>query len=230
LAWWGGAQGAPSSLDFLNRTLGQAQSEGGKEAERLAGGRLLLADDPANNAIYDLLAGQLRSLAAEVGNRADLRSYYAFEEALLGDLVDQTQRLRELAARGGDGMLSPDDIASIHAEMDQIYDDELSALARAEFNGIRIFADFAQAGDVAARLASPDHYRQDRVDALLESLATERSLVGAKSQALDFELRGKAVQGESETSAYAQGDTDVGAAASAVARDWLLVAANLLML
>jgi flagellin-like hook-associated protein FlgL len=223
------AQGS-SSLMFLNRVLGEEGGEAGKSIERLAGGRGLLPDNPANYAIYELLEGQVRGLGAVIRNRADMLSLYRFEDSLLGTLSDAIQRIRELVVEESNGTLDSSDRDIIEAEIDELYDQVLEALAEAEFNKVKVFASIAEAEPVKAALRSRAHYSLESVDALLDFLIRERSLVGAKSSGSEYAIAGEEIEKEGATGFISQGDTDIGAEVSSLRREDLLMLADLLML
>jgi hypothetical protein len=218
------------SLLFLNRVLGEAGSEAGKSIERIAGGRGLLADDPANYAIYELLEKQIRGLVATIRNQDDMLSYLRFEDSLLGGLGDIVQRIRELAVEESSGLLESSDRDIIEGEMDQLYDQILDALDQAEFNQVKVFAALAQAEPVKAALKGRAHYRLDDIDALLGFLIGERSLVGSKASGLEFAISGEGIEAENATGAYSQGDTNIDAEVGSLQREDLLMLVDLLML
>jgi flagellin-like hook-associated protein FlgL len=219
-----------ASLMFLNRFLGEAESGAGKSVERLASGRGLLADDPANYAIYELLEKQIRALGATIRNQGDMLSYYRLEDSLLGSLSDIVQRIRELIVEESNGTLSPSDRGIVEGEADQLYDQILDTLDQAEFNQVKIFATLAQSELVKAALKEDSHYQLGSVDALLEFLIRERSLVGAKSSGLEYSTSGEEIEKENATGSYSQGDTNIDAEVSSLQREELLMLVDLLML
>lgn len=219
-----------SSLMFLNLTLATAEAGAGKSSARIAGGLRLLADDPASYAVYQVLEKEIRALGASIGNHADMLSYYRFEDAMLGTVIDEQQRIRELAVEDSDGILSGQDHEFIEEEMARLYDQILSSLSQAEFNRVRVFAPLSSSPALAAMLRSPGHYRLGDIDGLLDFLIGERVLVGSRMRGLEFEIQGKEVERENATRSLGQGDTDMAAESVALQRENLLILANLLML
>jgi flagellin len=218
------------SLMFLNRNLGEAGGEAGKSIDRIAGGRGLLADDPANYAIYDLLEAQMRGLGATIRNEADMLSYYRFEDALFENLNDDVQRIRELVVEDSNGLFDDSDRDIIEGEIDQYYDQILDTLDQAEFNKVKVFATLAQSESVKAALRDRAHYRLANVDALLDFFIRERSIVGAKSSGSEYAMSGESVEAENATGSFSQGDTNIGAEVSSLQREDLLMMVDLLML
>jgi flagellin-like hook-associated protein FlgL len=224
------ASAQAGSLSFLNRILGEADISAGKSIERLSSGRGLLPDDPANYAIYELLEKQIRALGATIRNQSDMLSYYRFEDAMLGNLNDAVQRIRELVMEGSDGILDGSDRGIIRGEIDQLYDQILDSLATAEFNKVRVFASLADSAPVKATLRADAHYRLDGVDALLDFLVRERASIGAKEGGLEYAVSGEGIEAENATGSYSQGDTDIGAEVGAFQREELRMMVDLLML
>jgi hypothetical protein len=219
-----------SSLPFLNGLLGDAGDKAGKSIERIAGGRGLLPDDPANYAVYGILEAQIRALGATIRNGTDMRSLYRFEDALLGTLGDEVQRIRELAVEDSNGLLDDSDRGIIEGEMDQCYDQILDTLDQAEFNKVKVFSSLARSGSVKAALKTRAHYRLADVDLLLAFFIRERSLVGAKAGGLGYAAAGEAAEAENATGGYSQGDARIDAEVGSLEREDLLMMVDLLML
>jgi flagellin-like hook-associated protein FlgL len=223
-----GASAQSSALGFLNRILGEAEGGESGSSERLSGGVMLLADDPASYAIYDSMQAQVLSLGAEMGNGGDLLSYYRLEDAILGNLIDIEQRIRELLAQRAGGILDDSDKEAIDSEIGQLYDEVAYTLANAEFNQKKLFLP-TDAG-MSGLFASPKFYDQASVDRSLEDLIALRSGAGAKVEALGFTVSGQAIEGENETGALSQGDTDFAKELVELQRSHILALADILML
>jgi flagellin-like hook-associated protein FlgL len=224
------ASAQSSSLPFLNGILGDEGSQAGKSIERIAGGRVLLPDDPANYAIYALLEGRIRGLDADIRNKADMLSYYRFEDSLLGELLDDVQQIRELIVQESNGLLDDSDRGIIEGEIDQCYDQILSTLDQAEFNRAKVFSSLSQSEAVKAALKTRAHYRLADVDLLLAFFIRERSLVGAKAGGLGYAAVGEAVEAENATGSLSLGDTNIDAEIGSLRREDLLMMVDLLML
>ncbi len=223
-----GASAQGSALGFLNGILGEAEGGEARSSERLSGGVMLLADDPASYAIYDSMQAQVLSLGAEMGNGDDLLSYYRLVDSILGNLVDIEQRIRELLAQRAGGILDDSDKEAIDSEIGQLYDEVAYTLANAEFNQKRLFLP-TDAG-MSGLFGSAKFYDQASVDRSLEDLIALRSGAGAKVEALGFAVSGQGIEAENETAALSQGDTDFARELAALQRSHILALADILML
>jgi hypothetical protein len=218
-----------ASLDFLNGILGGAESEAAKGSERLAGGRILLADDPANYTIYRSLESQVRALGTEIGNGADMLSYYRLEDSVLGDVIDTAQSIRGLLAQRSNGALDASDRDSIDAEIGQLYDQVAETLRDAEFNQKKIFLDLDRSA--SARLFEDEkRFDPESLGQWLSSLIDARSAVGARIEALEFTESGKEGEILNSESGYGRGDVDFAKELVGLERIDLLVLADVLML
>ena len=218
-----------TSLDFLNRMLNLQEAEVTKSIERIAGGRYLLPDDPVNYVIYEKLEKQIRGLGREIANGEDLINYYRFQDAVLGELLDVIQRIRELLIQRTGVIISEFERDIINGEIRFLYDHMAKVLERSEFNGIKIFSQLTDSGILQSYLENEDHYNLENVDILLNRLITERSWIGAKYQSLEFELRGKAVERENTARMQSLGDTDISKEAVRLQTSLLLVMIDILM-
>ena len=216
------------SLAFLNDVLAGAESASAKSSERLAGGRILLADDPASYAVYEALEAQVRALRAEIGNQSDMLSFYRFQDAILGELTDAVQRIRELLVQRSDGILDRDSRDAVDGEIGELYDQVFETLRDAEFNKVKVFASMAGLG--AGFFEGPKRYDLASVDTMLDSLISERSVIGGEVEALEFTIAGSESESLNAESALSQGDTDFTKELTALERSDILVFADLLML
>ncbi|HUW41756.1 MAG TPA: hypothetical protein VMV90_12175 [Rectinemataceae bacterium] len=197
---------------------------------RLASGRELLTDDPANEAIYQALEAQVRGMGLELGNNADMRSYYRFQDAILAQVIGGMRRIRDLAVRRGDPTLGSDGLAIVDDEIDQYYQDILSTLGQADFNGLRPFAALASRPDIARWFSQKRYYRLDSIDRLMSAMIDERSRLGAADKGLAFASEGEAIGRENTTAEQSLSDTDVASESSALKREDLLFLADLFLL
>ena len=188
---------------------------------------MLLTDDPASYVIFDAIAGEARALAAEIGNGADMVSYYETQDSVLGSLIELLQRIRELLARRANGILGADGYDAIDAEIAQYYDEAGYTLLNAEFNQKKLFLPSASRSGL---FDAEEYYRLDSVDGLLSFLIGERSRVGALRNALGFTLSGQATARLNSEAASSQGDTDIAKEVVALQRSHVLLLANILML
>ncbi len=197
---------------------------------RLASGRELLADDPANEAIYQALEAQVRAMDRLGANNADMRSYYRFQDSVLGQVISSLQRIRVLALGLGDSTLGPDDISIIDDEIRQYYDDISTTLAQADFNGNRPFAALLARPEVARWFSRKNYYQLDSIDRLLSAMIDERSRIGTADEALAFASKGDAVAAENLAASQGASATDVAAVHSSLATENLLFLVDLFFL
>src|SRR5208337_1032957 len=80
-----------TSMIFLNRILAGNELSYDKDIGRIASGKILLVDDPANYAIYETLEKHIRAFSRDMENQADLVSFYNYQESILGDIGDILQ-------------------------------------------------------------------------------------------------------------------------------------------
>lgn len=223
------ASAQSSSLLFLNSILGGAESEATKSGERLAGGRILLTDDPASYVVFDSLARQVRALEANIRNGGDMLSYYRVEDSVLTDLIDILQRVRELLVQRSDGIYGSDDQDVIDSEIEQLYDQAAETLRQAEFNQQKLFLPAGPEKD--AGLFQGSKYRDlASVNGLLRFVIQERSALGAKTNALEFTRSGQETEDLNTQAALSQGDTDMSKEIVNLERQHILVLSHLLML
>lgn len=223
-------QAESASLDFLVRTLGESGSAVAASEGRLASGRELLTDNPANEAIYQALEKQVRALNAVLSNEADMVSYYRFQDSVLGHVLDSLGRIRELALRRGDPAFAADDRAIVDGEMDMEYEDILSTLDQADFNGNKPFSALASRPDLASWFDQKSYRRLDSIDALMAAMIRERSIVGAKEASLDFVRSGQEISRENKVAQQSLTDADIGLERSNLEREDLLFLVNLFLL
>ena len=196
----------------------------------MASGRELLTDDPANEAIYQSLRSQVRGMGREIANNADMISFYRFEDSIMAQTLDSLQRIRELVVKRSDPVFSVDDRAIVDDEIDQYYQDILSTLSQADFNGVKPFAAFASGPAVASWFAQRQYYRLDAIDRLISAMIRERSLEGAAENGLALASSGEAVARENYAAEQSLSDTDMAAEHSALMRADLLFLVDLFLL
>lgn len=218
-----------SSLTFLDDVLGGTESTSAKSSERLAGGRILLADDPASYVVYQALEAQVRALRAEIGNQSDMLSFYRFQDAILGELTDIAQRIRELLVQRSSGVLDQDSRDIVDGEIGELYDQAFGTLRDAEFNRVKVFTGLNSLGG-AGLFGDSKHYDLASVDAMLGFLISERGQIGAKVEALGFTVAGSEGESLNAESALSQGDTDFSKELAQLEKSDILVLADLLML
>jgi flagellin len=222
---------ANPSLDFLNRILKVTEGSIDKNYRRLSKGTRLLVDDPANDAIYEKLETLVRSLKKEIDNSRDVLSYYAFGQALLGNIIDALQRVRELIVEKSNTIFSEQDLGYLDSEISAQYDQVLFVLESAEFNRIRVFGTFFHDALISGLFGKEPYFELRTVDAMLEFMSGQRSYYGAKMNALEHRMKSQMTGRENAESFQSTIlDTDYGAEASLLVKNQLLLLANILLL
>jgi flagellin-like hook-associated protein FlgL len=222
---------ASSSRDYLNRILGNNETELDKSGKRLSQGTFLLPDNPANHGIYEKLEDHIRGLDRYIKNNGDLISYYQTAEGYLQTITDLLQTIRELIIKRSNTIYSREDREYIDTEIYQYYDQILFTLENAEFNKKRIFEDLLQDAIIRQRFREKDYIRLSHVDALSSFFLRQRSLYGAVTNTLALRNQGMAIN--SENMSEFQGSlwyVDVSSEVSRLKKYHLLFLINLLLL
>jgi flagellin len=128
-----------SSMDFLNRILGQNDLQRDKSFQRLSSGTLLWTDDPASQAIYEKVKSHIEYLSVNMRSQQDLVSYYQTREGYLELFVSSLQRIRELILMKSNGIYGPDDKEILDSEINHYYDGILKTISWAQFNTKPLF-------------------------------------------------------------------------------------------
>lgn len=123
----------------------QANLRGSQQAmqsamQRLSSGLRINSakDDPAGQAIANRMTAQIRGLNQAARNANDGISLVQTAEGALGQVNANLQRIRELTVQAGNGTLSPTDLASIQAEIDQRLDEIDRIGLQTGFNGVSV--------------------------------------------------------------------------------------------
>ncbi len=222
---------ANTSLDYLNRILGETGLSADKNIERLSQGTRLLADDPANYAIYEKLEAQVRGLSKEIGNSKDVLGYYGFGESLVGNMIDSLQRIRELLVARSNPILSKEDLGYLDSEIEAQYDQILFLLQGAEFNKIRVYGTLFEDPVFKDRFKSTPYFSILNVDGMLGFLVNVRSVYGAKMNQLEERIKSQMTARENyEGFQSVILDLDYGTETSLFLKNQVLILANLLLL
>lgn len=224
------AQGK-SALDFLNRILGENSGNVDASAKRLSESTRLLTDDPSNYAVYEKLEAQIRSLSMLADNSAAMLSYYRYAEALLGDLVQTFQRVRELLIARQNPVFSDDERALLDTEIDAHFAGVLLLLKSGEFNGKPVFG--ALFTDEAFRdwFSHGAYDDPANIDRMFSFFIHERSLYGAKMNRLLAQQKAELTARENTQGFQSTlWDIDMAAEIAALQKNQLLFLKNLLLL
>ncbi|PAV26228.1 flagellar hook-associated protein 3 [Tamilnaduibacter salinus] len=143
--------GGLNRLQDLNTSLNQTQ-------QQVSSGKRVLnpSDDPVAAARI-LKLNQEVSQIDQFKRATDLaQNRLEQEEATLGEMVDSLQRVRELTVQAGNGTLSPDDRASVAAELREKVEQMASIANTRDASGEYIFSGFKGETQAFARNVSGD--------------------------------------------------------------------------
>lgn len=219
-----------SSLNFLNRILNINNEELQKSTERLAEGRYLLTDNPANYAIYDKMAAVIRGMDATIRNTDDMISLYKVEDSALGGSTELLQQIRILVLQKDSGILADDDRMIMDSQIAQLTDQILFVFNNAEFNTVKILSEFLTDSSVLQSLQDPARYTLLSIDAMLRFIGQQRTVFGARMNTLKYAMAGDAIAKENTQAMQSHGDTDFASESVRLKRSQILIMANLLML
>ena len=219
-----------ASLIFLNRILKANNLETDKNLERLSGGKIILVDDPANYAVYEMLEKHIRGLEKMIGNKADMISYYRLQDSILGNIIDILQRIRELNIEKLDAILSDSDRDIINNEITNFYDQILYTLSQSEFNNKKLFGDFLNKDIIKNNFKGKEYYNLDNIDKLLNFFIAQRAYTGSKTKSLEYEISGEQTEEENTVNAQSRSDINFPREISNLERNNLLLLINVLML
>lgn len=116
--------------------LNNANAKLSASIERLSSGYKINSseDDPVGAAIAQKLKTQLKGLERATQNASDGISVVETAEGALGEVMDMTQRMRELAVQGANGTMSALDRQSIMDEIEQLQKEINRISSDTEFN------------------------------------------------------------------------------------------------
>ncbi len=122
------------------RNLANSESVLGQALERLGSGLRINSakDDAAGLAIAERLTTQIRGLNQAVRNANDGISLSQTTEGALGEVVNNLQRIRELAVQSANGTNSADDRAALDAEVQQRLAEIDRIANQTTFNGLNV--------------------------------------------------------------------------------------------
>jgi flagellin len=222
---------ADETLEYLNRILGSAEAEAEKSIGRLSTGHYLLPDDPANQAIYELLEAHIRGLDRKIANERDMLSYYQVGDAYLDQVTAVLQRVRELLVKRANSLYLEDDRELLDLEVNRLYEHVLFILRQAKFNKKKMFSPILEQEYVRNWFQREAYYRLDRIDGLIGFFLRQRAMYGAMTRTLESRLRGRELARENMMDFQSSiGDVSFGLELERLRRSHLLTLINLLLL
>jgi len=211
----------------IGRSLDRAQSSQQTQSQRLASGQRINSakDDAAGLVITTGLDTQDRGFRAAIRNSLDGISRLQVEEAALGNVTEQLQRIRELKVQQSNGVLSKGDTQALQGEIDQRLQAVQQVFSESEFNGQNLFKDGQvsiqsgpNAGDQIAIktqdladeiLNEGEELNISDIDSALEALSSRRSELGAVQSSLQSNTEFLALKSEANQASSSRiRDTD----------------------
>lgn len=173
----------------LTRQTQQQSSQLSRIYEQLASGRRItnFAEDPAGGAIAARLESAFRSLGAMITGDQTQINRLQTEEAGLGGVTEELQRVRELQTQAQNAALAPEDVQALQDEINQRLENIQGLVENAQFAGAPVIeagpelAALLENGVEAAGATAP-------VDAALEEVLAERGEIGAEVNAVQSRI------------------------------------------
>ncbi len=243
------------------RNLNRTQSSLQTSLQRLSSGLRINSakDDAAGLAISERFTAQIRGLNQAARNAADAISLAQTSEGALGEMTLAAQRIRELAIQSANATNSSGDRAALDTEVQELIE-ELQRVASTKFNGLAIlsadagtftFQVGADAGDTinvtTGNITSVAGFSQvtggniltataatsmiTNVDSLLDSINTQRAILGAVQNRFESVIRNVQNTAENLTAARSRiQDADFAAETAELTRSQILQQAGVSML
>lgn len=192
---------------------GSIQKQQQAQFQQLSSGKRINSakDDAAGLSISTRLNTQSRSDTAAMSNIMSGISRVDVEEGALAQVSEGLMRIRELAVRAENGLLSGADKQAIESEIAQNYEQISDTLSDTQFNGAAVFSQGEMAFQIGAKAESrfqfetvdlqaqlqtaqglPEGlYGKDalsNIDAALEAITSRRSTLGGVSNRLDSQF------------------------------------------
>ncbi len=218
------------SFDFLNRTLGQNQTERDKSIQRLSSAVLLWTDDPATHAIFEKVKSHIDYLSVTVRSQQDLISYYNTKDGYLEQLSVSLQRIRELILKKSNGIYSPEDKEMVDSEIFFHYHGILKVISWAQFNTKPLFGSWMDDDQLVNRFKEVDFYTIEGLDRILGTVLSERAKQGAIVNTLNYRSKGFSNEQGNSHSFLSNGDTSFDSEISNLKRSEILFFSNLFLL
>jgi flagellin len=202
-----------TNIDALNaqRNLGMSALSFSKSVEKLSSGLRInrAADDAAGLGISETLRSQVKGLNQAVRNAQDGISLVQTGEGALNEVSSMLQRIRELAVQYANGTNDTNAQASIQAEADALQTTIASIGTNTKFNGVSLLASGtitlqvgANSGETqtvtttALSTSAADVTDLSSIDAVIQSVSTQRAAFGAAQNALEHTVASLGVAAE----------------------------------
>jgi len=207
-----------------------------RPAERLASGRRInsAADDAAGLAISQNLESIIRGLNQGSENAAGTANLLRVADGGLEGINNSLQRVRELSLQASNGILSDSERSNIQLEVDQLLSHIDRVAGSTQFNtrnlldgsatdlhtasnpdgsGMSVsISDFSTSAlGISGFDVSGGAFDLGRIDRAISQVGEARSVIGASTNRLDFNIQNNQIRAENTAAAYSRiADADMG--------------------
>lgn len=173
----------------IARQINQQSNQLSRIYEQLASGQRIttFAEDAAGGAIAARLEAAFRGLGAMIGQDQTQINRLQTEEAGLGGITEELQRIRELQTQAQNAALAPEDVQALQDEINQRLENIQELVENTQFAGTPLI----EAGpELAALLESGVEATGETapVEAALQEVIAERGEVGAEVNAVQSRI------------------------------------------
>ncbi|TJY41953.1 flagellin [Cohnella pontilimi] len=207
-----------------HRNMGLNTTAAGKSMEKLSSGLRInrAADDAAGLAVSEKMRGQIRGLEMAQRNVQDGISYVQTAEGAMNEVSSMLSRMKELKVQQANGTYSAGDKTNISTELDDLGAQIDSIISNTTFNGVNITAGatiqiddgtqtIAIAGISTTGIVSlSSGSALTAVENAIDRTSTERAILGAKQNRLEYTSNNLGTTVENLTAAESRiRDTDM---------------------
>ncbi len=243
-----------SLSDQVNRSLTTQLASAGQAMKRLSSGQQInkASDDSAALAVSMRLMAEMNALDQGADNTQDGISMLQTADGALGETTELVQRARELSVQAGNGTLSDQDRAAINEEFKSITAEIDKISGGSEFNtkklldGSQTSVNIQTGANQSTTFSLPDVSTASlglagldagnagaslkALDSALETIAQNRSQIGATVNGLAHTYEAQQVASQNMAASHSQiRDADFAKQASELARSNIMSQASLAM-
>ena len=169
--------------------------------EKLSSGKKVNSakDDAANLAIINRITSEINASSQYASNSYDAINLISTTDASLDSINTDAERIRELTIQSGSGINTQADIDAIQNEINSLQENISSTIGNSEFAGKPLFnnpTDFSINKDSVMQVSATvmdtlnvdladTAQALDDIDALMETIGSERSTLGAQANGLE---------------------------------------------
>ncbi len=194
-------------------------------SEQLASGKRVNSakDDAAGLQIINRLTSEINGSSQYVSNSLDAINLISTSDGVLDNITQDAQRIRELTIQSGSGLNTQADIDAIQSEINQLTSNISNTVSNTEFNDQKLLNNNFSFGvnegstiDINTNvndslnidLSDPQQALED-IDSFLESVGSERSILGAQANGIESNVSNLLTNNEIQSAARSRiQDTD----------------------